>query len=111
VVARALVGRQAGPFPWGVFVAGLAGVAVWVVTFLYPGLTALALDPWETNRTGSRVESRVLMARSLRVSVYPVDRPEGAVGGGQEAVDLAAVQMSVRDAVCPAVAALVQHRV
>jgi uncharacterized membrane protein HdeD (DUF308 family) len=42
-VACALVGRQAGPFPWGVFLAGLAGVAVGVVTFLYPGLTALAL--------------------------------------------------------------------
>jgi len=42
-MAWALVGRHAGPFPWGVFLAGLAGVAVGVVTFLYPGLTALAL--------------------------------------------------------------------
>ena len=42
-VAWALVGRQAGPFPWGVLLAGLAGVGVGVVTFLYPGLTALAL--------------------------------------------------------------------
>jgi uncharacterized membrane protein HdeD (DUF308 family) len=42
-VAWALVGRRAGPFPWGVFLAGLAGVAVGVVTFFYPGLTALAL--------------------------------------------------------------------
>ena len=42
-VAGALVGRQGGPFPWGVFLAGLAGVAVGVVTFLYPGLTGLAL--------------------------------------------------------------------
>ena len=42
-VAWALVGRQAGPFPWGVLLAGLAGVAVGVVTFLYPGLTGLAL--------------------------------------------------------------------
>jgi len=42
-IAWALVGRQAGPFPWGVLLAGLAGVAVGVVTFLYPGLTGLAL--------------------------------------------------------------------
>ena len=42
-VAWALVGRQAGPFPWGVLLAGLAGVAVGIVTFLSPGLTALAL--------------------------------------------------------------------
>jgi uncharacterized membrane protein HdeD (DUF308 family) len=42
-VAWALIGRQAGPFPWGVLLAGLAGVAVGVVTFLYPGITALAL--------------------------------------------------------------------
>jgi uncharacterized membrane protein HdeD (DUF308 family) len=42
-VAWALVGRQGGPFPWGVLLAGLAGVAVGVVTFLYPGLTGLAL--------------------------------------------------------------------
>ena len=42
-VAWALVGRQAGPFPWGVLLAGLAGVAVGIVTFLYPGLTGLAL--------------------------------------------------------------------
>ncbi|HEY7140613.1 MAG TPA: HdeD family acid-resistance protein [Methylomirabilota bacterium] len=42
-VAWALMGRHAGPFPWGVLLAGLAGVAVGVVTFLYPGLTALTL--------------------------------------------------------------------
>jgi uncharacterized membrane protein HdeD (DUF308 family) len=42
-VAWALVGRHAGSFPWGVLLAGLAGVAVGVVTFLYPGITALAL--------------------------------------------------------------------
>jgi uncharacterized membrane protein HdeD (DUF308 family) len=42
-VAWALVGRAAGPFPWGVLLAGLAGVGVGIVTFLYPGLTALAL--------------------------------------------------------------------
>jgi len=42
-VAWALMGRHAGPFPWGVLLAGLAGVVVGVVTFLSPGLTALAL--------------------------------------------------------------------
>ena len=42
-VAWALVGRHPGSFPWGVLVAGLAGVTVGIVTFLYPGLTALAL--------------------------------------------------------------------
>ena len=42
-VAWALMGRHEGPFPWGVLLAGLAGVAVGVVTFLYPGLTALTL--------------------------------------------------------------------
>ena len=42
-VAWALMGRRPGPFPWGVLLAGLAGVAVAIVTFLHPGLTALAL--------------------------------------------------------------------
>ena len=42
-VAWALVGRQAGSFPWGVLLAGLAGVAIGIVAFISPGLTALAL--------------------------------------------------------------------
>jgi uncharacterized membrane protein HdeD (DUF308 family) len=42
-VAWALVGRHPGSFPWGVLLAGLAGVVVGVLTFFYPGLTALAL--------------------------------------------------------------------
>ena len=42
-VAWALIGRREGPFPWGVLLAGLAGVVVGVVAFFDPGLTALAL--------------------------------------------------------------------
>jgi uncharacterized membrane protein HdeD (DUF308 family) len=42
-VAWVLVGRQAGAFPWGVLLAGLAGIGVGIVTFVSPGLTALAL--------------------------------------------------------------------
>lgn len=42
-IAWALMGRQAGSFSWGVLLAGLAGVAVGIVTFVSPGLTALAL--------------------------------------------------------------------
>ena len=42
-IAWALMGRHAGPFPWGVLLAGLAGAVVGIVTFLYPGLTALTL--------------------------------------------------------------------
>jgi uncharacterized membrane protein HdeD (DUF308 family) len=37
------MGRQAGRFPWGVLLAGVAGVAVGIVTFVSPGLTGLAL--------------------------------------------------------------------
>jgi uncharacterized membrane protein HdeD (DUF308 family) len=42
-VAWALMGRQGGSFPWGVLLAGLAGIAVGIVTFVSPGVTALAL--------------------------------------------------------------------
>jgi uncharacterized membrane protein HdeD (DUF308 family) len=42
-VAWALIGRHSGAFPWGVLLAGLGGVAIGVLTFLWPGLTALAL--------------------------------------------------------------------
>jgi len=42
-IVWALSSRQPGAFPWGAFLAGLAGVAVGVVTFLWPGVTAIAL--------------------------------------------------------------------
>jgi uncharacterized membrane protein HdeD (DUF308 family) len=42
-VLWALVKRPGGAFPWGVFLAGLAGIVFGVMTFLWPGLTALAL--------------------------------------------------------------------
>jgi uncharacterized membrane protein HdeD (DUF308 family) len=42
-VAWALMGRRAGAFPWGVFLAGLASIVAGVLTFLMPGLTALVL--------------------------------------------------------------------
>jgi uncharacterized membrane protein HdeD (DUF308 family) len=42
-VLWSLVRRRSGAFSWGMFLAGLAGVAVGIVTFLWPGVTALAL--------------------------------------------------------------------
>jgi uncharacterized membrane protein HdeD (DUF308 family) len=37
------MGRQRDAFPWGALLAGLAGIAIGVITFVYPGLTTLAL--------------------------------------------------------------------
>jgi uncharacterized membrane protein HdeD (DUF308 family) len=42
-VVWAVVGRRPGAFPWGMLLAGLAGIGVGVLAFLWPGLTALAL--------------------------------------------------------------------
>jgi uncharacterized membrane protein HdeD (DUF308 family) len=42
-VLWAVANRSAGAFPWGVLLAGLAGIAFGVITLLSPGLTALAV--------------------------------------------------------------------
>jgi uncharacterized membrane protein HdeD (DUF308 family) len=42
-VAWSFAKRQPDGFPWGVFIAGLAGIAAGVLTFMWPGLTALVL--------------------------------------------------------------------
>ncbi len=42
-VVWALTRRQPGAFPWGVLLSGLAGIAVGVIAFGRPGLTALLL--------------------------------------------------------------------
>jgi uncharacterized membrane protein HdeD (DUF308 family) len=42
-VAGAIMGRRTGAFPWGVLLAGLAGIAIGLITFMSPGITAIAL--------------------------------------------------------------------
>jgi len=42
-VLAAVTSRRSGEFPWGLLLAGLAAIAAGVVTFLWPGLTALLL--------------------------------------------------------------------
>ena len=42
-VAWSLFGRRPGSFPWGVFLAGLVSIAVGVITFMWPAITAFAL--------------------------------------------------------------------
>jgi len=40
-VAWSFMKRQPGAFPWGVFLAGIAGIVAGVLTLMWPGLTAL----------------------------------------------------------------------
>jgi uncharacterized membrane protein HdeD (DUF308 family) len=42
-VGWALVGRRAGPFPWGVFLAGLVSIVGGLLAFSMPGLTLVVL--------------------------------------------------------------------
>lgn len=42
-VVSAVARRRPGGFPWGLLVAGLAGIGAGIVTFLWPGVTALVL--------------------------------------------------------------------
>jgi uncharacterized membrane protein HdeD (DUF308 family) len=42
-LVAALASRQPGDFPWGMLLAGLAAIAAGVLTFLWPGLSALVL--------------------------------------------------------------------
>lgn len=42
-VIWSLFARRQGAFPWGVLLAGLAAIVAGILTFLWPGLTALAL--------------------------------------------------------------------
>jgi uncharacterized membrane protein HdeD (DUF308 family) len=42
-VVGSFVKRRSGAFPWGVFVAGLAGIAAGLMTFVWPAITALVL--------------------------------------------------------------------
>ncbi|HET6267401.1 MAG TPA: HdeD family acid-resistance protein, partial [Acidobacteriota bacterium] len=45
-VAWALFGPRVGSFPWGAFLGGLVGIAIGVLTFMKPNISALVLLYW-----------------------------------------------------------------
>jgi uncharacterized membrane protein HdeD (DUF308 family) len=88
-VAWSIVGRQAGDFPWGPFVAGLAGIAAGIVTFTWPGLTALILlyliASWAIVRGVSEVVAAIRLRKELEKSNQaPFCRAVGAAVGVAE---------------------------
>jgi uncharacterized membrane protein HdeD (DUF308 family) len=68
-VAWAIVNRRAGSFPWGMLLAGLASIVVGVLTFLWPGITALVLlymiAAWAIVRGVFEVVAAVALRREL----------------------------------------------
>jgi uncharacterized membrane protein HdeD (DUF308 family) len=68
-VAWAIVKRRAGSLPWGMLLAGLAGIVVGVLTFLWPGITALVLlymiAAWAIVRGVFEVVAAVALRREL----------------------------------------------
>jgi len=68
-VLWALVKRREGPFPWGALLAGLAAIAVGVLTFLWPGVTAIALlyliAAWAITRGVFEVVAAIHLRREL----------------------------------------------
>jgi uncharacterized membrane protein HdeD (DUF308 family) len=68
-VAWAIVKRRAGSFPWGMLLAGLASIVVGVLTFMWPGITALVLlymiAAWAIVRGVFEVVAAVALRREL----------------------------------------------
>jgi uncharacterized membrane protein HdeD (DUF308 family) len=68
-VVWAIVKRRAGSFPWGMLLAGLASIVVGVLTFLWPGITALVLlymiAAWAIVRGVFEVVAAVALRREL----------------------------------------------
>jgi uncharacterized membrane protein HdeD (DUF308 family) len=68
-VAWAFVKRTTGSFPWGMLLAGLASIAVGVLTFMWPGLTALVLlymiAAWAIVRGVFEIVAAVALRREL----------------------------------------------